>query len=333
MRLALILMLPLMMVLPFQPAAAQGPIGTNRMTIPKPMPPQAPPKINTTGSVISPYISPNGRALYFAYSRYNYFPELSKKGPPVLSGPNRKGHHANDGNPAWDYDLYVARLNPITGRWNPPVNIRGLNDFRGNCCAMFTEGPPNRIYAQRDIPGYSIDLTMNELDDTGVWSPAVDLPKLINTKYNEENLHVSANDLRFYFTSDRPDGFGGKDIWFSYKKGDGKMAIPDNLGPMINTKDNEDEFWISDTPNKAGNYEAYFTRAGNQIWQTSWNAKTGFTAPTRIEVGSQYASSPSVTADGQKLYYATANPLTETTRIMVSERSSDGKWGPGHPVD
>ena len=42
------------------------------------------------------------------------------------------------------------------------------------------------------------------------------------------------------FTSDRPGGYGGKDIYISYKLPDGSWGTPINLGPNINTDLDED---------------------------------------------------------------------------------------------
>lgn len=48
-----------------------------------------------------------------------------------------------------------------------------------------------------------------------------------------------SSDGKLYFVSDRPGGYGGKDIWVAQEKGGGKYDKPVNLGPEINTPGNE----------------------------------------------------------------------------------------------
>lgn len=290
------------------------------------------PKINTPGWAASPYITPDGRALYFMYSRYNFFPTFEKKGPPALRGPMRLGHNSNDLNPYMDYDLYVARRK-ADGTWKTPSNILGVNDRQNNCCAMFSAGKTPVIYSQVTTVAGDTDLMYRQQDNTGMWSEAIPFPRQINTRYNEENVHVSADRRRVYFTSDRPGGYGDKDIWFAYTKGDGQLSIPANLGPMINTKELEDQFWMADIPDAKGNYDVYFNRTAVQIWHTTWNEKSGFATPEKVDLGVPFASEASVTADGQELYFSSPDPATETMRIMVSRRTSTGAWAAGQPVD
>ena len=46
---------------------------------------------------------------------------------------------------------------------------------------------------------------------------------------------VSSTDRRLYFASDRPEGFGGMDLYYSEILSDGKFGPVINLGPDINT--------------------------------------------------------------------------------------------------
>ena len=42
------------------------------------------------------------------------------------------------------------------------------------------------------------------------------------------------------FSSDRPGGYGSLDIYKSVKRPDGTWSTPENMGPTINTKEDED---------------------------------------------------------------------------------------------
>jgi len=50
---------------------------------------------------------------------------------------------------------------------------------------------------------------------------------------------ISKNGKLFFFASDKPGGFGGSDIYVSFKLDSNLWSKPINLGPAVNTKDNE----------------------------------------------------------------------------------------------
>lgn len=68
----------------------------------------------------------------------------------------------------------------------------------------------------------------------------VKLPEVINSKHNEISASLSADGSMIYFTSDRPGGYGGTDIYVSTKLPKGDWGPAKNLGPLINTPYDED---------------------------------------------------------------------------------------------
>lgn len=50
---------------------------------------------------------------------------------------------------------------------------------------------------------------------------------------------LSKDDRQLYFTSDAPNGHGGKDIWVCERDAEGNWGAPRNLGPEINTEGDE----------------------------------------------------------------------------------------------
>ena len=81
---------------------------------------------------------------------------------------------------------------------------------------------------------------LSELKD-GKWSKSEPLNEHINEK-NAENkqpsLSLSGDTL--FFSSDRPGGFGGSDIWMSIRGDEGESWLPAiNMGDVINTRENE----------------------------------------------------------------------------------------------
>jgi hypothetical protein len=72
----------------------------------------------------------------------------------------------------------------------------------------------------------------------GAWSEPVNLREApdeppVNTPYHDHCLSFSADGSEAFWTSTRPGGFGGNDIWTS-RRVDGKWTAPENLGPGVN---------------------------------------------------------------------------------------------------
>lgn len=89
--------------------------------------------------------------------------------------------------------------------------------------------------AQPNCDIYISDKTEGEWGEIHKLSPAVNDPK-----YWDSQPTIAADGLTLYFASDRPGGFGGIDLYVTQK--DPKTGLwgkPQNLGPKINTKEDE----------------------------------------------------------------------------------------------
>src|SRR5947209_9140319 len=69
----------------------------------------------------------------------------------------------------------------------------------------------------------------------GEWTPPVNVGPPLNTAYNDNYAVLSRRGLTIYFTSDRPGGFGGDDLWFATRESvDSPWEEPQNMGALIN---------------------------------------------------------------------------------------------------
>ncbi|MGZ3862267.1 MAG: hypothetical protein ACXVPN_12135 [Bacteroidia bacterium] len=109
------------------------------------------------------------------------------------------------------------------------------------------------------------------------WTSPEKLNKIINTKGWEPDEFVSADGNTLYFASNRPGGYGGKDIYKSTKLPNGEWGKAINLGSQINTPyDDEAPFihpdgvtlYYSIKKNKKnGSYNIYTSNlSGNGTW-------------------------------------------------------------------
>ncbi|AQG78156.1 carboxypeptidase regulatory-like domain-containing protein [Spirosoma montaniterrae] len=71
----------------------------------------------------------------------------------------------------------------------------------------------------------------------GFWSEAEEMP-FNSDEYSSGHPALSKDDQLLYFSSDRPGGFGGTDIYVSRMQ-NGKWGEPVNLGKDVNSKGNE----------------------------------------------------------------------------------------------
>jgi outer membrane protein OmpA-like peptidoglycan-associated protein len=92
--------------------------------------------------------------------------------------------------------------------------------------------------------------------------------------YNMTTPYLSPDGLKLFFASDRPDGYGGSDIYYSLRK-NGIWQDPVNLGPQINTKGNEsypfmnnegELFFSSDGHDGLGGKDIFVTKQRSQGW-------------------------------------------------------------------
>ncbi len=104
--------------------------------------------------------------------------------------------------------------------------------------------------------GYgNFDLYISYDTPTG-WSEPINLGANINTEFWESSPSLSPDKNALYFSSDRPGGHGGKDLYVSYRV-NGKWQPAVNMGPDVNTVGDEIAPFIH-----ADNQTLYYTSSG-----------------------------------------------------------------------
>jgi len=109
----------------------------------------------------------------------------------------------------------------------------------------------------------------------GKWSDIRELP-FNNHDYDFCHPSISIDGEKIYFASNRPGGYGGMDLYYSQKI-NGKWSEPVNLGPTINTDQNEafpfihadgTLFFASNKPGGKGGFDLYFAKPkSDDLWQ------------------------------------------------------------------
>lgn len=97
------------------------------------------------------------------------------------------------------------------------------------------------------------------------------LTENVNSKHFESAASLSSDEQTLFFSSNRPGGQGGLDIWMSRKLPTGEWAIPQNLGPEVNTPFDEDYPTLS-----SDNKTLYFSSSGHpgmggyDLYRSTW---------------------------------------------------------------
>ncbi|WP_176223677.1 OmpA family protein [Marivirga sericea] len=133
-------------------------------------------------------------------------------------------------------DIYISKRKGVT--WSKSKNIgQNINTlYHDSNLFLSSDGKVLYIYSDEgngDIY-YSTENAAEE------WSKPVPLEGRINSNgFAEQSIWVSEDGEFMMFASNRPGGYGGFDIYGCYLE-DGQWKRPFNMGPEINTKQDED---------------------------------------------------------------------------------------------
>jgi len=202
-----------------------------------------------------------------------------------------------------------------TGRWEKPKDISKELGTKGNCktLSLSADGTELLIFKD-DLENGSVKGTKGasiyySKKKDSVWSSAKILNSNINSKYWESNATISPSGKEIYFTSDRPGGLGGLDIYVS-KLQNGVWGPAKNLGPTVNTKyDEESPVILPDGKTLFFSSEGHYNMGGFDIFYTKMIDSTKWTEP--INIGYPINSTDDNVffvpiGDGTKAYYSVA---------------------------
>ncbi|MEO6304297.1 MAG: hypothetical protein ABIP51_14115, partial [Bacteroidia bacterium] len=144
------------------------------------------------------------------------------------------GEKDNEGN--YMEDIYTSSKTK-TG-WSAAQNIGAPINTESHEATVGVSPDAQMILIYKDDMGdgniYSTSL------DGDVWTKPVKLNDNINTNHWEPSAFISADGNSLYFSSNKPGGFGGLDLYVSKRGSDGDWGKAINLGANINTTYDED---------------------------------------------------------------------------------------------
>lgn len=215
--------------------------------------------INSLYPEYCPVISSDGSSMYYTSRR------------PGTTGGNR-----DERDYKYNEDIYKATK--VNGLWkmdqSQPVEFN--SDTHDATVGLSADGKTMLVY--RGTNGG--DLFVSQLTDWDQWSSLQALTD-INTQYKESSAAISPDGQRLYFTSDRPGGYGGLDIYTCVLQADGSLGKPINLGPTINSAYDEEGvslnaegnvlFFSSNGLKSMGGYDVFKSRNDGTGWSAPEN--------------------------------------------------------------
>ncbi|WP_277482901.1 OmpA family protein [Catalinimonas alkaloidigena] len=205
-------------------------------------------------------------------------------------------------------DIFISRK--VDGKWMPAENIgETVNTlyFESNL-SLSADG--QQLYIYRDENNG--DIYVSDRKSDGNWSQPVPLSDNINSSYSENSVSISPDGQTIYFSSNRPGGYGGLDLYKCEKDRRGEWGKVTNLGDKINTPFDEDGVFIdydnttlyfSSRGRKGmGGYDIFKSERDAEAETETWTEPVNLGHPINTPDDDIFFVS---TKDGMRGYYAT----------------------------
>lgn len=207
-------------------------------------------------------------------------------------------------------DIWICERGPY-GTWTKAKSISRTINTDGNEATIGLSADGQQLYVYRDDNGDG-NIYISKLDGN-YWTPPYKMDASnINSPHWEPSACISADGNFMYFVSNRPGGFGGRDIYQCKRLPNREWSHPENLGPTINTPYDEDApfmhpdgitfFFSSTGHNSMGGFDVFYsTKVANNVWTKPINM--GYPINTTDDDIYFVTSS-----DGRRAYYASFRP-------------------------
>jgi hypothetical protein len=209
------------------------------------------------------------------------------------------------------YEDIVISYKDDVGRWSKPVSLSSNVNTPGHEASinLSPDGQTLIVYKGESGNGDIFYTTYDGKD----WTTLKDFGSDINTKYFESHACLNADVTVLFFASDRPGGFGGRDIYRCVKLPNGNWSKALNMGATVNTPNDEDGaflhpdgqtfFFASKGAKSIGGFDIFFATLINDDDGVKLIDITNMGVPINTPDDDVfYVTSP----DGKRGYYTSA---------------------------
>ncbi len=213
-------------------------------------------------------------------------------------------------------------------KWEVPKVLAGLSARNQHESILSVSPDYTQLFLFKNDRGdkniYSSELT----DDK--WSEPQKLPAPINSQYDETHACLSADRSTLFFTSDRPGGIGGLDIYMVKKNEFGQWGKPRNAGPNINTDKDEETpmlhpdgrtlYFSSEGHNTIGRFDIFYSQ---MLADSTWTLPVNMGYPINTP-DDDFFFVPSL--DKSRAYYASYRFTNSAGRSDLYEVEFDSTY-------
>ena len=227
--------------------------------------------INTKFPEYAPFMHPSNRVLIFT----------SRRNPQTPITPT--DYNQNE-------DLYVIEKDPYSGEWRDAVRLPAeissqLNE--GSACLnkdgtvlYFVRCNASEGFGGCDL--YSAEVFMDASTGKINARNIRNLGPNVNSRAWDSHPSITEDEQTLYFASNRTGGFGRTDLYRSRRQPDGSWGLAENLGPIVNTHEEEVSPFIHGVNNTLyfsskghiknfGGFDIYKSRHHSNGWEEPRN--------------------------------------------------------------
>ncbi|MEO6305531.1 MAG: OmpA family protein [Bacteroidia bacterium] len=314
--------------------------------------------VNSQYPEMGPLVSPDGNTLYFSryrdpnniggkdddediwYSEWdaknNTWGEAKNMGEPLNNKfPNFINSISPDGNTILVGNAYhtdgtmrqgVSVSHRTSTGWSFPKQLTIEDDFnKSDLVAYYLSNSQKYLLMAQDIKKNtygSLDIYVSFMQSDSTWSKPRNLGPTVNSKGLETAPFLAADDRTLYYTSDGLTGYGGSDVYMVRRLDSTwtKWSEPENLGPKVNTSNDESFFTVS--------------ASGNKVYFTTESETAGDFDLYSLALPKNLKPSPVILVKGKVIDSKTNQPIAGV-RIFFEDLSNGKESGiaVSHPVN
>lgn len=155
------------------------------------------------------WVAPVNLGLSVNSSANDHNPYISADGLTLVFGSNRPGGSG-------DLDIWVTTRATVNDLWEEAVNLGPFMNSSASDCGPCLSPDGSQLFFQSTRPGGSglEDVWVSSRESTsGEWGQPVNLGPIVNSSAHDYHSEVSRDGSTLYFSSMRPGGNGGQDLW------------------------------------------------------------------------------------------------------------------------
>ncbi|MCB0430293.1 MAG: DUF2914 domain-containing protein [Flavobacteriales bacterium] len=219
------------------------------------------PQINSPYEEYAPAVSADDEVLIFTSRR-----------------PSGEKHEHLEDDGMYDEDIYITFKQE--GAWQPAHPLLGNVNTKKHDASIGLSADAQKLFVYHKGDIYVSDL------DGRYWTKPESFGSAVNSPWQETHISMNAARNLIVFSSDRPGGQGGKDLYSARLQPDGSWGEVTNLGPTINTKDDEDApfihpddhmlYFSSTGHNSMGGYDIFYTEMDDKTDKWSEPKNLGY---------------------------------------------------------